>query len=232
MILGAGLGDLRNDNDPSCTYEGENNVLLQQTSNWLLNVRSKGYESFANNSPLETASFLVNFNSIIKSKFIFKNPETAIDPENLLSTFNWIVAYLLEKTAKRIDNLKASGKSAFEMRNNSQVFHARNLAIAFAQRCIFAAFYNRVKELPSCPEKEVMRKLLSLYGAHLITLNYIGILYEGGFIQNVNALEIYETGIMQLLPVIKNEAVSLVDAITFPDYVINSVLGQSDGEVR
>lgn len=81
-FLVAGFGDLRNDNDPNCTYEGENNVLLQQTSNWMLGIRKTGYEHFAETSPLGTAQFLQNFNQIINKKFDWTTPKEALRPNS------------------------------------------------------------------------------------------------------------------------------------------------------
>ena len=56
MVSGSGFGSLRNDNDANCTYEGDNNVLMQQSSNWLLSLFKKLDTPFE--SPLGSVKFL------------------------------------------------------------------------------------------------------------------------------------------------------------------------------
>lgn len=70
-MLAAGFNELRNANDANCTYEGDNNVLIQQTSNWLLNIWSnllKGDNSCCD-TPLGTIEFLKNAHIILHTKF-------------------------------------------------------------------------------------------------------------------------------------------------------------------
>ena len=146
--------------------------------------------------------------------------------------FNWICIYLLEKSYERVQELKSTGQSTFDVRNNSQVFYAINLAIAYGQRSLFEAFYQSIQTLAQSPEKDVLTKLLSLYGSNLILKNYLGTMYEGGFAQpGSNAAELLQKGILDTLPGLKNEAVSLVDAIAPPDFIINSPFGMADGRI-
>lgn len=70
-MLAAGFNDLRNANDANCTYEGDNNVLIQQTSNWLLNIWSNllnGNKSCCD-TPLGTVEFLKDADFILSEKF-------------------------------------------------------------------------------------------------------------------------------------------------------------------
>ncbi|KAJ6649267.1 Peroxisomal acyl-coenzyme A oxidase 3 [Pseudolycoriella hygida] len=224
----AGLGELRNNNDASCSYEGENNVLIQQTSNWLLSVRKTGYSSFANVSPLGSAEFLANFDSVINSKFTFKTSDEALRPENIQIALNWLCAWLLEETAKRSGELQKSGKSDFEVRNERQIFYGKTLSMVFAQRTIFNVFHKHILDVENSNERAVLTCVLTLYGGNLL-IGYLGMLYEGGFINGPLPATLYKHGILDVLSKLKDDAVSLVDAIAPPDFIIDSPLGMSDG---
>lgn len=69
-----------------------------------------------------------------------------------------------------------------------------------------------------------------MYGANLVT-KYFSHFYEGGFISGPEPAELYKQGILNLLPILKDEAAALVDAIAPPDFILNSALGMSDGNV-
>lgn len=69
FVLAAGLGDLRNNHDPRVTFEGDNTVLLQQTSNWLLKLVNDTDDRDFTVYPLSMVGFIRNSKAILSSKF-------------------------------------------------------------------------------------------------------------------------------------------------------------------
>jgi len=78
------LGDIRAENDANCTYEGENNVLIQQASNWLLNQWVNVIKGQPVPSPLNSASFLMNAEQILNTKFNQTTIEDVLKPESMM----------------------------------------------------------------------------------------------------------------------------------------------------
>lgn len=72
-------------------------------------------------------------------KCVFKYEE--INILNLFSAiipiYQWLVCYLLKITSGKIEKQLKSGKSDFWAKNDSQVYYAKNLAIAFIQVSIY-----------------------------------------------------------------------------------------------
>lgn len=56
-------------------------------------------------------------------------------------------------------------------------------------------------------------------------------LYEGGFASGEKPARLVQEAILKLCKELKNDAIALVDVIAPPDFILNSVLGASDGEV-
>lgn len=63
-LKAANIGELRNNHDPTVTYEGDNNVLGQQASNWLLRQWNDKVES-----PFGTAKFINNRKDILENSY-------------------------------------------------------------------------------------------------------------------------------------------------------------------
>lgn len=65
----ANLGDIRSNHEPTVTYEGDNNVLSQQTGNWLLRQYETALSGNTVDSPLGTLAFLNDCRAIMAQKF-------------------------------------------------------------------------------------------------------------------------------------------------------------------
>lgn len=73
LFLAANLGTLAANHEPTVTYEGDNNVLIQQTSNWILRQWTDLQNGFAIVSPLASVEFLSNGENILRQKFNAKS---------------------------------------------------------------------------------------------------------------------------------------------------------------
>ncbi|KAJ4439582.1 hypothetical protein ANN_07709 [Periplaneta americana] len=231
-LKASGLGDLRNNNDANCTYEGENNVLLQQTSNWLLtqwNNRVK--EGTRISTPLGSANYLSDADKILRTRFSAQTIEEAVNPEVLLSAYKWLVCWLLQATANKVQSLLQRGKDAFTAKNDSQMFYAKPLSLAFIEHFILQRFWLCATADGIDPKvKAVLTNLCSLYGAWSLE-KHLATLYQGSYINGLEPAQLIREGILDLFTKLKPDAIALVDVIAPPDFALNSVLGKSDGKV-
>ncbi|CAH1402461.1 unnamed protein product [Nezara viridula] len=225
----AGFGDLRNNNDANLTYEGDNNVLIQQTSNWLLQLWSKNDSKDFGNTPLGTVEFLSRWKKISAEKFSATKKSDIILPENLLKMYEWLLVYLLQITYSKYVKLSNSEDNEFNLKMNIQVYHARPLALVYCEHYMVKKFI----EFANSQEgsiKEVLLKLAALYAAWNLEKNFV-FMYEGGFVSSMDTAQNLREGIIDLCENLKNDVVPLVDAVAPPDFILNSPLGCSDGNV-
>ncbi|XP_054457488.1 peroxisomal acyl-coenzyme A oxidase 3 [Anoplopoma fimbria] len=226
------LGDLRNDNDPNCTYEGDNNVLLQQTSNYLLSwLQAKHRSGVRIESPLHTVDFLDDSNKILGSKFTARTMEECMDSAVPLAAYKWLVCFLLEESRRRLEQQRASGKDEFEARNNSQVYYCRSLAIAYIEHNCLQRFHDQTTDGDTpAGLRPVLSKLCALYGLWSLS-SHMATLYQGEYLSGRKPTELVQMAILTLCSQLKDDAVTLVDVFAPSDFILNSPIGNADGQL-
>uniref|UniRef100_A0AAQ5X9Q9 Acyl-coenzyme A oxidase n=1 Tax=Amphiprion ocellaris TaxID=80972 RepID=A0AAQ5X9Q9_AMPOC len=223
------LGDLRDDNDPNCTYEGDNNVLLQQTSNYLLSwFHAKHIKGSRIESPLHTVDFLDDYQKILESRFTPTTMEQCMDSAVPVAAYKWLVCFLLGESQKRLEQQRALGKGDFEAHNNSQVYYCRSLAIAYIEHDCLQKFHDLTTDQDTpAGLRPVLSKLCALYGLWSLS-NHMVTLYQG---IGRKPAELVQMAILTLCSQLKDDAVALVDVIAPPDFILNSPIGNTDGQL-
>ncbi len=92
-------------------------------------------------------------------------------------------------------------------------------------------FIEKVAENTDKSLQRALENLLHLAALHFLEKHLL-LFYQGGFFdKRSNAVGLIRDTILELCSELKDEAVALVDVIAAPDYVLNSVLGCSTGNV-
>ncbi|XP_005424796.1 peroxisomal acyl-coenzyme A oxidase 3 isoform X1 [Geospiza fortis] len=225
------LGEIRNDNDPNCTYEGDNNVLLQQTSNYLMSWMNCIKDKAPFESPLGTINFLQDYHHILGWRFTAISVEDCMDSSVPLAAYKWLVCYLLRESDLKMNKEKQAGQSDFEAKNNCQVYYCRSLALAFIEQTALQRFHDYSHD-PSVPAalQPVLRHLSALYGLWSLS-KHLAVLYQGGYASGEQPGKFIQDAILKLCYRLKDDAVALVDVFAPSDFILNSTIGKASGEL-
>lgn len=219
------IGQLRNDHDPNLTHEGETYILLQQTSNYLM----KNYRLPVNEikSPLGSLDFLTRID-----KCKMKRYQDLNDIQAVIEAYEFLLCMLLERADNKLKTSCPNGtpEEEFIAKADSQIFLLHTIAVAYCEyQCIkrFQTFLT--DEQLSNTSRNVLNQVHMLFSLWILE-KHLAELLEGGFLISGSLIPIRQRQ-LDLLKVLKNEAVALVDVLAPPDWVLNSCLAFSDGQV-
>lgn len=124
-----------------------------------------------------------------------------------------------------------NGGCNFTARNYAKVYRTSVLTRAYCEHLALNFF---LKEAENHSQDSniatVLEKLGKLYGLWSLDKHLI-YFYEGGYACGPNMAKFVKESILKLCADLKPEMMGVIDALAPPDYVLNSVLGKSDGKV-
>nr|XP_020466619.1 peroxisomal acyl-coenzyme A oxidase 1 [Monopterus albus] len=213
---------------PSCTYEGENTVMMLQTARYLV----KSYQQVKAGKQL---SGIVSYLNEAEHWRVQPQPvaarPTVVDINDLASlveVYKLRAAILVEMAAKNIQQELQRTKNQEDAWNNSAIDLVR-ASDAHCHYVVVKLFTDKLGEIGDTAVHSVLSTLALFYTLHGITQN------SGDFLQagllSVPQVMLISVRIKELLSQLRPNAVALVDAFDIHDKSLNSVLGRYDGNV-
>uniref|UniRef100_A0A8C6NTH7 Acyl-coenzyme A oxidase n=1 Tax=Nothobranchius furzeri TaxID=105023 RepID=A0A8C6NTH7_NOTFU len=202
---------------PTCTYEGENTVMMLQTARYLV----KSYRQAKEGQQLSGIVSYLNEsqNRRLQPQAVAAQPPVVDvnDLSSLVEVYKQRAAILVEMAAKSIHQELQRGKSQEDAWNGSAIELVR-ASDAHCHYVVVKVFSEKLGEVGDTAIHSVLSTLALLYAMHGIAEN------SGDFL-------LISVRIKELLSQLRPNAVALVDAFDIHDKKLNSVLGRFDGNV-
>ncbi|XP_028258756.1 peroxisomal acyl-coenzyme A oxidase 1 isoform X2 [Parambassis ranga] len=222
------LPDIYVEFTPTCTYEGENTVMMLQTARYLV-------KSYRQAKAGQQLSGIVSYLNETQDRRVQPQPVAARptvvdinDLSSLVEVYKLRAATLVEMAAKNIQQELQRRKSQEDAWNNSCIDLVR-ASDAHCHYVVVKLFTDKLGEIGDTAIHSVLSNLALLYALHGITKNS-GDFLMAGLLSVPQVLQM-SLRIKELLSQLRLNAVALVDAFDIHDKKLNSVLGRYDGNV-
>ncbi|XP_059965478.1 peroxisomal acyl-coenzyme A oxidase 2 isoform X2 [Mesoplodon densirostris] len=138
-------------------------------------------------------------------------------------------ARLIKDSVHHLQTLMQSGADRHEAWNQTTVIHlqAAKAHLYYVTVKIFTEALEKLENQPAI--QQVLKRLCDLYALHGIMTNTGDFLHDG-FLSGAQ-IDVARKAYLDLLPLIRKDAILLTDAFDFTDQCLNSALGCYDGNV-
>jgi acyl-CoA oxidase len=209
----------------SQTYEGENTVMYLQSARYLMKMFSqqKRTDQLPKNIDYLGSDF------VVQVKCSVHTPAQWLDPHQQLDAYRQRARRLVTRAAQRYRKAIQGGAHQGDAWNLASV----DLVAAAKAHChltVVRYFIEALTLYDFCPENEaIMKTLCDMYCLHGIVECASDFMVDGYL--DSSQVELARHQLYKLLPVIRAEAVPLVDAFDHSDLILDSILGCYDGDV-
>uniref|UniRef100_A0A8D0DV59 Acyl-coenzyme A oxidase n=1 Tax=Salvator merianae TaxID=96440 RepID=A0A8D0DV59_SALMN len=218
----SGLPTLYNRLVASCTYEGENTVLLLQTARFLIKCIRMAHDGHPLPSSVAYLSSKTSEKCKAQEKRDFLNPSVYIEAYRHRALRN------VRSTAVKLQALIQSGVAQYEAWNRCSVQLA-HAAVDHIHYIVVEKFVHALEDLETeAAIQRILKHLCDLFALHGIFSNTGGFVQDGYLSQE--QVDMVTESYLDLLTIIRKHAVPLVDAFDFTDTNLNSALGSYDGQ--
>jgi acyl-CoA oxidase len=221
----SGLAHAYQDYLPEVTWEGDSQILSQQLGTYLLKTarfvfaQRPGHVKKSITNP--TIEYLLNY----QNDPHFKLKGVIQDGQYVVKLFGHRAAYAVAQVARRRDQLGETWNSLLHEIYEMGMAHCEYMLVKY----FWQALCEDAQLAQGKPLRSVIEPLFHLFALTTLEAKAAEFFAAGCFSQGL--YEETKVEILKALAQVRPNAVTLVDAFDFPDFLLQSSLGRFDGNV-